>query len=209
MLPVSFWVFVLQVAERTLNSSVLCLLPSENAWGIETPEACFQWTLKYMKKLPCCTWVHFRESSFFISGADLKVFRGNVSVLISILFGQWGTGCTNILSSLVVFLYFTVWGLVSQSCLTHWDLMDYSPSGSSVRGILQEECCSGLPFPFPEDLPNPGIKPESPTLQADSLPSEPPGNYSTLSHTLSHSKAGISTLTSRWRNKDLEELKWH
>ena len=85
--------------------------------------------------------------------------------------------------------------------------MDYSPSGSSVRGILQEECCSGLPFPFPEDLPNPGIKPESPTLQADSLPSEPPGNYSTLSHTLSHSKAGISTLTSRWRNKDLEELK--
>ena len=35
--------------------------------------------------------------------------------------------------------------------------------------------CSGLPFPSPGDLPNPGIEPGSPTLQADALPSEPPG----------------------------------
>ena len=34
---------------------------------------------------------------------------------------------------------------------------------------------SGLPFPSPGDLPNPGIKPRSPALQADSLPPEPPG----------------------------------
>ena len=32
-----------------------------------------------------------------------------------------------------------------------------------------------LPFPSPGDLPNPGIEPRSPTLQADSLPAEPPG----------------------------------
>ena len=32
-----------------------------------------------------------------------------------------------------------------------------------------------LPFPSPEDLPNPGVKPRSPTLQADALTSEPPG----------------------------------
>ena len=37
------------------------------------------------------------------------------------------------------------------------------------------EYWSGLPFPFPEDLPNPGIKPRSPALQADSLPAEPQG----------------------------------
>ena len=37
---------------------------------------------------------------------------------------------------------------------------------------------SRLPFPFPEDLPDPGIKPESPALQVDSLPSEPPGKSS-------------------------------
>ena len=34
---------------------------------------------------------------------------------------------------------------------------------------------SGLPFPSPGDLPNPGIEPGSPTLQADTLTSEPPG----------------------------------
>ena len=38
-----------------------------------------------------------------------------------------------------------------------------------------QEYWSGLPFPSPGDLPNPGIEPQSPALQADSLPSEPPG----------------------------------
>ena len=39
----------------------------------------------------------------------------------------------------------------------------------------RQEYWSGLPFPSPGDLPDPGTKPKSPTLQADSLPSEPPG----------------------------------
>ena len=39
----------------------------------------------------------------------------------------------------------------------------------------RQEYWSGLPFPSPEDLPNPGIKPGSPALQADALSSEPPG----------------------------------
>ena len=39
----------------------------------------------------------------------------------------------------------------------------------------REEYWSGLPFPSPGDLPNPGIEPRSPALQADSLPSEPSG----------------------------------
>ena len=42
-------------------------------------------------------------------------------------------------------------------------------------GFFRQEYWSGLPFLSPGDLPNPGIKPRSPTLQADSLPSEPPG----------------------------------
>ena len=37
------------------------------------------------------------------------------------------------------------------------------------------EYWSGQPLPSPGDLPNPGIKPRSPSLQADSLPAEPPG----------------------------------
>ena len=48
--------------------------------------------------------------------------------------------------------------------------------GSSVHGgFSRQEYWSGLPFPSPGDLPNPGIEPGSPTLQADTLPSEPPG----------------------------------
>ena len=42
-------------------------------------------------------------------------------------------------------------------------------------GFSRQEYWSGLSFPSPGDLPEPGIKPRSPTLQADVLPSEPSG----------------------------------
>ena len=42
-------------------------------------------------------------------------------------------------------------------------------------GFSRQEYWSGLPFPFPGDLPDPGIEPGYPALQADTLPSEPPG----------------------------------
>ena len=42
-------------------------------------------------------------------------------------------------------------------------------------GLSRQEYWSGLSCPPPGDLPNPGIKPRSPALQADSLPAEPPG----------------------------------
>ena len=45
-------------------------------------------------------------------------------------------------------------------------------------GFSRQEHWSGLPFPSPGDLPGPGIKPRSPSLQADSLPAEPPGKPS-------------------------------
>ena len=48
------------------------------------------------------------------------------------------------------------------------------PSGSSVCGILQATRLEWVAIPFYRDLPNPGIEPGFPTLQADSLPSEPP-----------------------------------
>ena len=41
--------------------------------------------------------------------------------------------------------------------------------------IPRQKYWSGLPFPSPGNVPNPGIKPRSPELQADSLPPEPPG----------------------------------
>ena len=64
--------------------------------------------------------------------------------------------------------------LVTQLGQALWNPMDCSLSVSSVHGIL-ENIKSGLPFPSPGDLPNLGIKPGSPELQADSLPCKPPG----------------------------------
>ena len=63
--------------------------------------------------------------------------------------------------------------LVAQSCLTLCNLMDYSQPGS--MGFSRQEYWSGLTFPSPGDLPDPGIEPRSPALQADSLPCKPPG----------------------------------
>ena len=49
-------------------------------------------------------------------------------------------------------------------------------------GFSRQEYWSGLPFLSPEDLPDPGIEPGSPTLQADSLPSEPLGSLEIVSN---------------------------
>jgi len=46
---------------------------------------------------------------------------------------------------------------------------------SPSMGFSRQEYWRGLPFPSPGDLPEPGIKPMSPTLQANALLSEPPG----------------------------------
>ena len=54
---------------------------------------------------------------------------------------------------------------------TPWTVAHQAPLS---MGFSRQEYWSGLPFPSPGDLPDPGIKPGSPALQADSLPSEPP-----------------------------------
>ena len=56
---------------------------------------------------------------------------------------------------------------VAQSCPTLCDPMDFT-----VHGILQTRILEWVAFPFSGDLPNAGIEPRSPTLQADSLPAE-------------------------------------
>ena len=55
---------------------------------------------------------------------------------------------------------------------TPWTVAHQAPPS---MGFSRQEYWSGLPFPSPRDLPNPGIKPTSPALQADALTSEPPG----------------------------------
>ena len=67
---------------------------------------------------------------------------------------------------------------VAQSCLTLCDSMDCSPPGSSVHGILLERTLEWVPCPPPEDLPDPGIKPTSPSsleLASGFFTTEPPG----------------------------------
>ena len=54
--------------------------------------------------------------------------------------------------------------------------MNFSPPGASVNGgVSKQEYWSGLPCPLPGYLPNQGIEPRSPTLWADTLPSETGG----------------------------------
>ena len=60
----------------------------------------------------------------------------------------------------------------------------WQPTRLPVPGILQARTLSGLPFPSPGDLPDPGIEPRSPARQADSLPSEVQVKVVQLSPTL-------------------------
>ena len=66
-------------------------------------------------------------------------------------------------------------GLVPKSCLTFatpWSVAHQAPLSLEFS---RQEYWSGLPFPFPGDLPDPGIEPGSPALEAEALTSEPPG----------------------------------
>ena len=64
---------------------------------------------------------------------------------------------------------------VTLSCRTLCDPIDCSYQAPLSMGFSRRQYQSGLPFPSPGDLPNPGVEPESPALRADALPSEPPG----------------------------------
>ena len=73
-------------------------------------------------------------------------------------------------------------GLVAKSCptlATPWSVARQAPLS---MGFSRQEYWSGLPFPSPGDLPDPGIEPRSPTLQAAALPFEPPGCIHTHTH---------------------------
>ena len=79
----------------------------------------------------------------------------------------------------------------------------------------RQEYWSGLPFPSPGDLPHPGIKPQSPALQADALPSEPPekkanvkecSNYHTIALVSRASKLTLKILQARLQQYMNQEI---
>ena len=68
-----------------------------------------------------------------------------------------------------------IYAKLLQSCLTVCDPMDCIPPGSSVHGILQAQILEWVAGSFSRGSFPSGTEPGSPTLQADSLPTEPPG----------------------------------
>ena len=85
----------------------------------------------------------------------------------------------------------------SLSCVrlfaTPWTVAHQVPPS---MGFFRQEYWSGLPFPSPGDLPDPGIKRGSPTVQADALTSEPPGKPREQQE-----KAQVSKRTNKGENK--------
>ena len=75
-------------------------------------------------------------------------------------------------------MYLMVEVLITLSCLTLCDPTDWGSPGSLSMGFSRQEYWSGLPFPSPGDLPDPGIKPRPPALQTPSLLCEPARKFS-------------------------------
>ena len=61
-----------------------------------------------------------------------------------------------------------------QSFPTLCNPIDGTHQAPQIMGFSRQQYWSGLPFPSPGDLPNPGIEPGSPALEAEALTSEPP-----------------------------------
>ena len=83
---------------------------------------------------------------------------------------------------------------------TPWTVAYQAPQSTEFS---RQEYWSGLPFPSPGDLPIPGIEPGSPTLQADALPSEPPGKPKRHEYTVNLIFANV------WRKSILDDNKYN
>ena len=80
--------------------------------------------------------------------------------------------------------------LVAQLCPTLCHPVDSIVSQASLSvGFSSQEYWTGLPFPSPGKCPNPGMKPGSPALEADSLPSQPLAEPKAIKH--SHARTSL------------------
>ena len=73
-------------------------------------------------------------------------------------------------------MYLYVCVLVAQSCPALCNPMTVTYQAPLSMEFSRQEYWSGLPFPSPGDLPDPGIEPRSPAMQADALPSRHQGS---------------------------------
>ena len=80
----------------------------------------------------------------------------------------------------------------------YWRTYRFSYQVPLSMGFSRQEYWSGLTYPSPGDLPNPGIEPRSPALQADSLPTESPGKESRAPKNWCFWTMVLKTLESPW-----------
>ena len=114
----------------------------------------------------CAAWTRF----FHSLGLRFLVFQRDVVILISPASGGDEPGAWSSVGTIVlcVLSHFSRVRLFAAP----WTAARHAPLS---MGLSRQEYWSGLLCPPAEDLPDPGIKPVSPTLQMDSLPTEPPG----------------------------------
>ena len=106
-------------------------------------------------------WIH---AHLWLSPFDVHMKLSNINWLYS-----------NIKWKVKIFFFLSGWwlvGLVTKSCPTLAIPWTVACQGPLSLGFSRQEYWNGLPIPSPGDHPNPGIKPRSPALQADSLPTE-------------------------------------
>ena len=83
--------------------------------------------------------------------------------------------CVCVCVCVYIYIYMKSESEAAQLCLTLCNSMDCRRPGSSIHGIFQTRILEWVAISFSRDLPDPGVEPMSPSLQADALPSEPPG----------------------------------
>ena len=84
----------------------------------------------------------------------------------------WDARMNEVTIQRIVTVYYVLVTLLCRLFATPWTIAHQAPLS---MGFSRQEYCSGLPFPSPGNLPDPGIEPGSPALQVDYLPTESPG----------------------------------
>ena len=148
--------------------------PALRGWFFTSSTAC---EVLYPSAYHCCRLPSHPSilpfHSQFVRGGEGRNHHGFVAAFIWDIFFDILLFLSSLSLSLSFFL--CVCASVSRLCPTLQDPMDVAHQAPLSMGFSRQEYWSGLPCPSPGVLPDVGIKPRSPALQVDSLPSEPPG----------------------------------
>ena len=154
-----------------------------NMWSVIHFEGIFVRGVRFVSHFCFCMWMSSGFSTIFWKDFFSIVLPFLIRVKYQLTLYVWvnfwalySISLTYSFTSTSVLITVTVWKwqLLScvRLCVTPWTVACQAPLSME---FARQEYWGGLPFPSPGDLPNLDIKPRSPVLQADSLPSEPPG----------------------------------